>query len=173
LREKPVCTWVWRGTRQGAAACRKVRNAGPAFANARASHAGLRRLLGWSRPMSSRDDDRFRVRPGAPKQLGDAFINKVLRQTNKAGAKLARRPCGRADRCDTNRQRRYPKGCRSGAVAATRKRPRPAQRGRWQRSQPARCERADANETRHGDRSGISGHGSTLPASQAACRSAV
>jgi type IV secretory pathway VirD2 relaxase len=40
--------------------------------------------------MSSRDDDRFRVRPGAPKQRGDAFINKVLRQTNKAGAKLGK-----------------------------------------------------------------------------------
>ncbi|MCK4141953.1 relaxase/mobilization nuclease and DUF3363 domain-containing protein [Ralstonia pseudosolanacearum] len=40
--------------------------------------------------MSSNDDDRFRVRPGAPKQRGDAFINKVLRQTNKAGAKLGK-----------------------------------------------------------------------------------
>lgn len=40
--------------------------------------------------MSSRDDDRFRVPPGAPKQRGDAFINKVLRQTNKAGAKLGK-----------------------------------------------------------------------------------
>lgn len=40
--------------------------------------------------MSQRDDDRFRVRPGAPKQRGDAFINKVLRQTNKAGAKLGK-----------------------------------------------------------------------------------
>jgi type IV secretory pathway VirD2 relaxase len=40
--------------------------------------------------MISRDDDRFRVRPGAPKQRGDAFINKVLRQTNKAGAKLGK-----------------------------------------------------------------------------------
>ncbi|AZP50043.1 DUF3363 domain-containing protein [Rahnella aquatilis] len=40
--------------------------------------------------MSSRDDDGFRVRPGAPKQRGDAFINKVLRQTNKAGAKLGK-----------------------------------------------------------------------------------
>ena len=40
--------------------------------------------------MSSRDDDRFRVRPGAPKQRGDAFINKVLRQANKAGAKLGK-----------------------------------------------------------------------------------
>ena len=38
--------------------------------------------------MSQRDDDRFRVRPGAPKQRGDAFVNKVLRQANKAGAKL-------------------------------------------------------------------------------------
>ncbi|MDR3482887.1 MAG: relaxase/mobilization nuclease and DUF3363 domain-containing protein [Burkholderiaceae bacterium] len=40
--------------------------------------------------MSSRDDDRFRVRPGAPKQRGDAFINKVLRQTSKAGVKLGK-----------------------------------------------------------------------------------
>ncbi|EMF61997.1 relaxase/mobilization nuclease domain-containing protein [Stenotrophomonas maltophilia] len=40
--------------------------------------------------MSSRVDDRFRVRPGAPKQRGDAYINKVLRQANKAGAKLGK-----------------------------------------------------------------------------------
>ncbi|MEZ5704785.1 MAG: relaxase/mobilization nuclease and DUF3363 domain-containing protein [Burkholderiaceae bacterium] len=38
--------------------------------------------------MSSNGDDRFLVRPGAPKQRGDAFISKVLRQSNKAGAKL-------------------------------------------------------------------------------------
>lgn len=38
--------------------------------------------------MTRSDDDRFRIRPGTPKQRGDAFINKVLRQTNKAGAKL-------------------------------------------------------------------------------------
>ncbi|MEK6294307.1 MAG: relaxase/mobilization nuclease and DUF3363 domain-containing protein [Paraburkholderia tropica] len=40
--------------------------------------------------MSQRDDDRFRVRPGAPKQRGDAFIDKVLRQTSKAGATLGK-----------------------------------------------------------------------------------
>lgn len=40
--------------------------------------------------MSKRDDDRFRVRPGAPKQRGDAFINKVLRQANKAGTQLGK-----------------------------------------------------------------------------------
>ena len=40
--------------------------------------------------MSQRDDDRFRVCPGAPKQRGDAFINKVLRQTSKAGVKLGK-----------------------------------------------------------------------------------
>ncbi|WP_261540449.1 relaxase/mobilization nuclease domain-containing protein [Burkholderia multivorans] len=40
--------------------------------------------------MSQRDDDRFRVRPGAPKQRGDAYINKVLRQANKAGAKIGK-----------------------------------------------------------------------------------
>ncbi|WP_369051376.1 DUF3363 domain-containing protein [Burkholderia gladioli] len=36
------------------------------------------------------DSDHFRVRPGAPKQRGDAFVNKVLRQTSKAGAKLGK-----------------------------------------------------------------------------------
>lgn len=36
------------------------------------------------------DSDRFRVHPGAPKQRGDAFINKVLRQTSKAGVKLGK-----------------------------------------------------------------------------------
>ena len=40
--------------------------------------------------MSKHDDEHFRVRPGAPKQRGDVFINKVLRQTNKAGAKLGK-----------------------------------------------------------------------------------
>ncbi|NIE82619.1 MULTISPECIES: relaxase/mobilization nuclease and DUF3363 domain-containing protein [unclassified Burkholderia] len=40
--------------------------------------------------MSQRNDDHFRVRPGAPKQRGDAYINKVLRQANKAGAKLGK-----------------------------------------------------------------------------------
>ena len=40
--------------------------------------------------MSNHDDERFRVRPGAPKQRDDAFINKVLRQTNKAGTKLGK-----------------------------------------------------------------------------------
>ncbi|MBS4017950.1 MAG: relaxase/mobilization nuclease and DUF3363 domain-containing protein [Dechloromonas sp.] len=40
--------------------------------------------------MSNRDDERFRVRPGTPKQRDEAFINKVLRQTNKAGAKLGK-----------------------------------------------------------------------------------
>lgn len=40
--------------------------------------------------MSSRDEDRFSVRPGAPKQRGDPFINKVLRQNNKARAKLGK-----------------------------------------------------------------------------------
>lgn len=40
--------------------------------------------------MNSQDDDRFRVQPGTPKQRGDAFINKVLRQTNKAGVKLGK-----------------------------------------------------------------------------------
>ena len=41
--------------------------------------------------MTRSNDDRLRLRPGTPKQRGDAFINKVLRQTNKAGAKLGKR----------------------------------------------------------------------------------
>ena len=40
--------------------------------------------------MSQRDDDRFRIRPGAPKRRGDTFINRVLRETNKAGAKAGK-----------------------------------------------------------------------------------
>jgi type IV secretory pathway VirD2 relaxase len=40
--------------------------------------------------VSQSDDDRFHVRPGAPKQRGDAFINQVLRQASKAGTKLAK-----------------------------------------------------------------------------------
>lgn len=40
--------------------------------------------------MSRNDDDRFRLRPGAPKQRGDAFISQVLRQTSKAGVKAAK-----------------------------------------------------------------------------------
>jgi len=40
--------------------------------------------------MSKHDGERFRVRPGTPKQRDNAFINKVLRQTNKAGAKLGK-----------------------------------------------------------------------------------
>jgi len=51
--------------------------------------------------MSRRDDDQFRVRPGAPRQRGDAFINRVLREANKAGAKAGkagRRPGARLGR---------------------------------------------------------------------------
>jgi type IV secretory pathway VirD2 relaxase len=40
--------------------------------------------------MSQHDDDRFRVRPGVPKHRGDAYINQVLRQANKAGAKVGK-----------------------------------------------------------------------------------
>lgn len=46
--------------------------------------------LGWGRSMNRSDDDRFRVRPGALKQRDDAFINKVLRQASKAGAKAGK-----------------------------------------------------------------------------------
>jgi len=52
--------------------------------------------------MSGSDDDRFRVRPGAPKQRGDAFINQVLRQASKAanatGGKRGKAPGSRLGR---------------------------------------------------------------------------
>ena len=54
--------------------------------------------------MSRNDEDRFRLRPGAPKQRGDAFINQVLRQTSKAGVKAAKaghRPGARLGRGHT------------------------------------------------------------------------
>lgn len=54
--------------------------------------------------MNSNDDDRFRIRPGAPKQRGDAFISQVLRQTSKAGVKAAKgshRPGARLGRGHT------------------------------------------------------------------------
>ncbi|WP_374005816.1 DUF3363 domain-containing protein [Delftia lacustris] len=40
--------------------------------------------------MSQRDDDRFRVKPGAAKQRGETFVNQVLRQAGKAGARLGK-----------------------------------------------------------------------------------
>ena len=46
--------------------------------------------------MTSRDDDRFRVRPGPPKARqpsgGQRFVNRVLREANKAGAKPSTKP---------------------------------------------------------------------------------
>lgn len=46
--------------------------------------------------MTSRDDDRFRVRPGPPKgrqsSSGQRFVNRVLREANKAGAKPSTKP---------------------------------------------------------------------------------
>ena len=48
-----------------------------------------------SQRTSSDGDDRFRLRPGKPKQRGDTFIAKVLRQTSKAaGATGGRRGAG-------------------------------------------------------------------------------
>lgn len=40
--------------------------------------------------MSQRDDDRFSVKPGAAKQRGETFVNQVLRQAGKAGARLGK-----------------------------------------------------------------------------------
>jgi len=51
--------------------------------------------------MSHHDDERFRVRPGAPKQRGDAYLTRVLREVNKAGiplGKAGRRPGSRLGR---------------------------------------------------------------------------
>lgn len=51
--------------------------------------------------MTRNDDDRFRVRPGPPRQRGNAYINRVLREANKAGVKIGkagRRPGARLGR---------------------------------------------------------------------------
>ncbi len=45
--------------------------------------------------MSSRDDDHFRVRPGAPKGRQQKFVSKVLKEVSKAGGKSVRKPRGR------------------------------------------------------------------------------
>ncbi|MCC6708034.1 MAG: relaxase/mobilization nuclease and DUF3363 domain-containing protein [Gammaproteobacteria bacterium] len=51
---------------------------------------------------SNDDADRFRLRPGAPKQRGDAFVSKVLRQASKAanatGGKRGKAPGSRLGR---------------------------------------------------------------------------
>ena len=51
---------------------------------------------------SGDDADRFRIRPGAPKQRGDAFVSKVLRQATKAanatGGKRGKAPGSRLGR---------------------------------------------------------------------------
>ena len=41
--------------------------------------------------MSSRDDDRFRVRPGAPKSRQQKFVSQVLKEVSKAGGKSVRK----------------------------------------------------------------------------------
>ena len=41
--------------------------------------------------MSNQDDDRFRVRPGAPKNRQQKFVSQVLREVSKAGGKSVRK----------------------------------------------------------------------------------
>lgn len=41
--------------------------------------------------MSSRDDDRFRVRPGAPRNRQQKFVSQVLKEVSKAGGKSVRK----------------------------------------------------------------------------------
>jgi len=45
-----------------------------------------------SRRGNSDSEDNFRVRPGAPKQRGQAFVSQVLRQASKAGNSTGRKP---------------------------------------------------------------------------------
>jgi type IV secretory pathway VirD2 relaxase len=45
--------------------------------------------------MSRKDDDNFRVRPGAPKNRQQRFVSRVLREVSKAGGKSTRRLTGR------------------------------------------------------------------------------
>lgn len=62
--------------------------------------------LRWGRAMSKHGstdgDDHFRIRPGAPKQRGQAFVSQVLRQTTKAanatGGKRGKAPGSRLGR---------------------------------------------------------------------------
>lgn len=55
-----------------------------------------------SRRVSSDGEDRFRIRPGKPKQRGDAFVSQVLRQATKAanatGGKRGKTPGSRLGR---------------------------------------------------------------------------
>jgi len=41
--------------------------------------------------MSSRDDDRFRIRPGTPKNRQQKFVSQVLKEVSKAGGKSVRK----------------------------------------------------------------------------------
>ena len=45
--------------------------------------------------MSRKDDDNFRVRPGAPKNRQQRFVSQVLREVSKAGGRSSRRLAGR------------------------------------------------------------------------------
>ena len=45
--------------------------------------------------MSNRDDDRFRVRPGAPKNRQQKFVSQVLKEVSKAGGKSVRKSSAR------------------------------------------------------------------------------
>jgi len=45
--------------------------------------------------MSRQDDDRFRVRPGAPKNRSQRFVSQVLREASKAGGKSLRKTAAR------------------------------------------------------------------------------
>ena len=53
--------------------------------------------------MSKQDDDRFRVRPSAPKNRQQKFVSQVLKEVSKAGGKSVRqsgtRPGARLGRC--------------------------------------------------------------------------
>lgn len=41
---------------------------------------------------NSEGEDRFRVRPGAPKQRGQAFVSQVLREASKTANSTGRKP---------------------------------------------------------------------------------
>ena len=94
-RRKPVCTWGWRGT-QASPPCRVRRearaDAGMSACFARPDTPELAR----STAMTDRRDDDFRIRPSAPKNRGQSFVSKVLKQAGKAssGKSAVRRPGG-------------------------------------------------------------------------------
>ena len=110
----------------------------------------------------------------ARRRLAAAWSGRCCPRTRDVAASRCR---GLADRRDTSRPPRCRTGCRSGAAADARRTPRRAQRAAGgQARQHEASAQARARMRRDAGCAGNGGwkrHGSVLPVSQAACRSAV